>query len=100
MNAQWLLFTMRQLAQRRLADGEGLLTKGRAPGSGRSPASWWGGEAKEVTLSSATPLVTRPEAPAPQANKKRIMDWVKDQEQFAHLPKLPRLGPNVLAPVL
>ena len=41
-------------------------------------------EAKE--LSSATPLIAGQETPA---NKKRIVDWVKDQEQFAHLPKLP-----------
>ena len=31
-------------------------------------------------------------SPPAKTKPKRVMDWAREQEQFAHLPKLPLLG--------
>lgn len=74
-----------RLAQRRMGEISALTPAPRMPVTDAA-----GGEDGNAPMGDVTPLVSpdASKAKVPPAKTKRVVDWVREQEQFAHLPKL------------
>jgi len=73
-----------KLAQRRMGEISAL-----TPAPRGAPGDAAGGEATELSLGDVTPLAPNTSKPPKAKPKgKRVVDWCREQDQFAHLPKL------------